>query len=168
MIEVMPVDPFVAAPSTDAAGPMPDPTFFTFLSDLFNGISEGGKIIIALVVLVLALLFFFGRAGKKKLDAIVDASIEAAREAREAKTEAKAAKFGINNNHDTNVRDDIDENHAMIVKMLGSLNEALISVRDDVGGMRSEIRDVRRISGDDRRRVERLDERFTKYLDGVE
>lgn len=135
-----------------------DPNGFVFLYNVFNGISEGGKIIMGMIVLLGLGLFFFGRVGAKKLNAIVEASIEAAKEAREAKTQAKQATFAVTNSHSTHVRDDIDNNQKILMEKLEALVASVSGIKSDIGGIRSEIRE-------DRKNMNELASRVNGYID---
>ncbi len=57
---------------------------------------------------------------------------------------AKATREGVENSHDTNLRDDLDGKVEVIV---GRLKE----LATDVGGIRSDIRAIHREQGEDRR-----------------
>lgn len=57
---------------------------------------------------------------------------------------AKAARFGVENEHPLNLRDDLDEKfHGLAALVRGAVS--------DIGGVKSDIRQVRREASDDRR-----------------
>lgn len=142
---------------------------------LSGGISEGGLIVlgvIGILILVLAIIAFvafrYGNVILSYVKATQAEAAEAKREAVAAKTAAAGAQESITNNHQTHVRDDIDGNQIEIVALVKALMSTVDRMSNDVGGMRSEMRDVRRIAGEDRRRVNDLDARLTQHVDAAE
>lgn len=142
--------PTFAAPPAPADTEVPGSILEAFV-DVLDGISEGGKIIIALLFVLGLGIFFFGRVLARKLDVNITEAIDARKQATAAQREAAAAREGINNSHPTHVRDDIDAIKAAV-------DAGFRELKTDIGGIRSEIRE-------DRRKVNRLEERLTEHIE---
>jgi len=107
-------------------------------------------IVVALIVNVLGLIGVFVKAAFD--------SKTARRAADEQQSKLTAIKHQVQNSHKTNLRDDLDEHGEKIdtlvttVALLASKVETLVdqasSTRRDIGGIREDIRDIRKRDDD--------------------
>lgn len=99
------------------------------------------QLVIAGQAITLALLGLLGSwVGKVKKDAA------------EARTNSAAARVQVENDHDTNLREENDSRHAETKRWMEDLRRTVTgqfkSVQRDIGGIRQELRDDRRANHD--------------------
>ena len=71
---------------------------------------------------------------------------------------AKAARYEVQNNHDTNLRDDLDEKFQSFTALLKTQGA-------DLGGMKSDIRAIHRENAAARDAAARERDRLTRHID---
>lgn len=75
-----------------------------------------------------------------------------------ARRHAKAARHEVQNSHEVNLRDDLDDKFRGLEAAMAGFGDALGEVKKDVGGMRSDIRLIRTEASQDREHVRRFEE----------
>lgn len=114
--------------------------------------------------ITLALIGLIGiRLGKVKTDVgRVQTDVgRVQKDAAAARTNSAAAREQVENNHDTNLREENDSRHAETKRWFDELRETVTdqfrTVTRDIGGIREEIRDDRRANRD---RFTNIENRF--------
>ncbi|MDM4761874.1 hypothetical protein QT381_02505 [Galbitalea sp. SE-J8] len=74
---------------------------------------------------------------------------------------AKAARDGVENNHTVNLRDDLDEQFAGLVRGLTNLAADVGGIKSDLRGIRREALTDRQAAAEDRRRLHNLEDTLT-------
>jgi 5-bromo-4-chloroindolyl phosphate hydrolysis protein len=69
----------------------------------------------------------------------------------------EAIRYEITNDHEQPLREDMDEKHGAIVRLIQSLSASLRSVVRDVGGIREDIRQLRKDLSHTDERVDELE-----------
>lgn len=84
-----------------------------------------------------------------------------------ARRHAKAARHQVQNSHEVNLRDDLDEKFKGLADLVKGLADDVSGVKDDiggvkkdVGGIKEDIRIIHRDAGEDRRALDRERERI--------
>lgn len=133
---------------------LPDPEI---IRTIIPGITEGGAIIICTLVVLILVLFYFGRVLAKRLELFLSELRSTRAEVTETKQVAEAGTFQVQNNHDSNLRDDLDAKHDVVLE---TFVREMQSLRADITTRFDGVN--QRIAGIDRR-VDGLDTRLSRH-----
>lgn len=106
------------------------------LVELIPGITEGGAIIIGLIVVAILVLFYFGRIFAKRLEATFQ-------EMRGVSQQVTDVKHQVKNDHAVNMRDDMDikdtNQHDKLDSLTTLINNRFDAMNARISGLDSRV-----------------------------